>query len=195
MTSAWASFTDSVARALEAVAAQAATPPERVARHWEDASRLAWFGAAADHQAVHVSWSFGRLRGVPVVPGERHTVGVFHLARATFPAVDEQALRGALEALVPAGVDGPTRVFLQRVAAQLAVADGLLELERRRGVEVSLFARTDAANTPAPTSRWPEHARERVAGALEAMDAALRARCEVTWAHPEATLLGAARAR
>lgn len=195
MTSPWVSFTASVARALEAVAAQASTPPERVARHWEDVSRLAWFGAAADHQAVHVSWSFGRLRGVPVVPGERHTVGVFHVARATFPAVDEVALRGALEALVPAGVDGPTRVFLQRVAAQLAVADALLELEQRRSVEVSLFARPDAANTPAPTSRWPEHARDRVAAALEAMDAGLRARCEVTWAHAEATLLGAVRAR
>lgn len=193
MTGPWASFTTAVARALEAVAAQASSPPERVARHWEDPSRLTWFGAAADHQVVHVSWSFGRLRGVPEVPGERHTVGVFALTRGTFPAVDEQALRAALEALVPAAADGPTRVFLQRVAAQLAVADALLALERARPLEVSLFARPDAVHTPAPTSRWPEHARDRVTAALAEMDAGLRARCEATWAHEDPGLLSAVR--
>lgn len=193
MTGPWASYAASVARALEAVAAQASSPPERVARHWEDPSRLSWFGAAADHQVLHVSWSFGRLRGVPGVPGERHTVGVFAITRGTFPAVDEHALRAALEALVPATADGPTRVFLQRVAAQLAVADALLALERSRDLEVSLFARPDAVHTPAPTSRWPEHAKDRVAAALGGMDEALRARCEATWAHPDAALLAAVR--
>jgi hypothetical protein len=195
MTGPWASFSASVASALGAVAAQASTPAERVARHWEDASRLTWFGAAADHQVVHVSWSFGRLRGVPLATGERHTVGVFAVTRATFRAVDEQALRAALEALVPPSADGPTRVFLQRVAAQLAVADALLALERTRELEVALFARPDAVHTPAPTSRWPEHAKDRVAAALGEMDEALRARCEETWAHPDAALLAAARRR
>lgn len=193
MTGPWASFSAAVTRALDAVVAQASAPPERVARHWEDASRLTWFGAAADHQAVHVSWSFGRLKGLPEVPGERHTVGVFSITRTTFPAVDEQALRAALEALVPPGADGPTRVFLQRVAAQLAVADALLGLERARDLEVSLFARPDAVHTPAPTSRWPEHARDRVAAALSEMDEVLRARCEATWAHPDPALLAAVR--
>ncbi len=182
-----------VAAALDAVAQLAAAPSPRVAQHWEDATRLTWFGAAANHQALHASWSFGRLRGLPQGPGERHTVGVFHVRRATFPVIDEQVLRAALEALVPPGVDGPTRVFLQRVAAQLATADALQALARRWGVEVSLFARPDAVATPAPTPRRPEHARERVALALATMDPALQARCEATWAHPASALLEAAR--
>lgn len=181
-------------QALEVVADRAASPAERVARHWEDPSRLAWFAAAADHQALHATWSFGLLRGVPVVAGERHTVGVFMVTAAAFPGVEEASLRAALEGLVPRGVDGATRVFLQRVASQLAVADALLRLERERGLEAFCFARPDALHTAARTPRWPEHARERVAAALLQMDDGFRARCEATWAHPAPELLAAVRA-
>jgi hypothetical protein len=193
MTGTFAQVVAATWQALDAVASRAAEPQARVAKHWEDPSRLTWFGAAADHQALHASWSFGRLRDVPLVGGARHTVGVFMVTPSAFPEVDGVALRAALDGLVPAGVDGATKVFLQRVAAQLAAADGLLRLERERGVEVFLFARPDALHTAANTPRWPEHARDRVAGALLQMDDAFRARCEATWAHPATELLTAAR--
>lgn len=184
-------YQQAVATAVGHVVERALTPSPRVARHWEATTRLTWVGGAADHHQVHVSWSFGRLRDVPVLDGQRHSVGVFTLSRAAFPGVDELALRTTLEALVPAGTDGATRVFLQRVTAQLAVADVLVSLPERLGCEVSLFARPDALDTHASTPRWPEHARDRVAAALNAMDPLLVARLEALWRSPAEVFLAA----
>lgn len=185
----------SVALAVGAVVRRASQPSPRVARHWVSASQLTWFGACADHHLVQASWSFGALRDAPPPPpGQRATVGLFALTKGSFPELDEQALRAQAEALLPPGTDGATRVFLQRVAAQLAVADVLLTLPELIGCEVSLFARPDALDTPAATPRWPEHARERVAAALGRMDPAFAARCERTWAAEPPALLDAVRA-
>jgi hypothetical protein len=184
-----------VAEAIGAVVTRASNPSVRVARHWESTSRITWFGACADHHLVQASWSFGALRDGPKLePGQRSTVGVFNVTKVAFPDVDDAKLHALCEGLVPAGTDGATRVFLQRVASQLAVADVLLTLPELLGCEVSLFARPDALDQPASTSRWPEHARERVAAALAAMDPALAARCERTWAAETPVLLDAVRA-
>lgn len=183
-----------VAQALGVVVQKAAAPSPRVAQHWEFTSRLTWFGASANHHLIHASWSFGKLRGVPEVAGQRVSVGVFALTGIAFPGVDELALRTRCEAMIPQGTDGATRVFLMRVASQLAVADLLLTLPELVGCEVSLFARPDAADQPASTSRWPEHARDRVAAALASMDPAFAARCERTWSAEAPDLLDAVRA-
>ena len=183
-----------VGEAMGAVVARAVKPSVRVARHWESTSRLTWFGACADHHLIQCSWSFGTLRdGIPLAPGQRATVGTFALTRVTFPDVDELKLRALCDGLIPAGTDGATRVFLQRVASQLAVADLLLTLPELIGCEISLFARPDALDQSASTPRWPEHARERVATALAAMDPAFAARCERTWTAEPTTLLEAVR--
>jgi len=184
----WLAVQTQVRDALAAVIERAKTPPERVAQHWEDVSKLRWFGVSADHSVLHASWSFGRLRGVN--SSARETVGVFQVNRASFPGVDDAALRSALDAFVPAAIDGATRVYLMRVAAQLAAVDALLVLAPAD--EVSVFARPDAADMPALTPRWPEHARERVAAALESMDAKFVARFLAVTASPHATLLEAA---
>jgi hypothetical protein len=193
-----ASFKDyglAVAEMMGAVVVRATQPSARVARHWVSTSRLTWFGACADHHLIQASWSFGELRdGPPLLAPARATVGTFALTRITFPEVDELKLRALCEGMVPAGTDGATRVFLQRVASQLAVCDVLLTLPELVGCEVSLFARPDALDQPASTSRWPEHARERVAAALAAMDPSFAARCERTWTAEPPTLLDAVRA-
>ena len=184
----------SVAEAMSAVVARATRPSVRVARHWVSTDRITWFGACADHHLIQSSWSFGELKdGLPPAPGTRATVGTFALTRATFPDVDETQMRTLCDALVPAGTDGPTRVFLQRVASQLAVVDVLVTLPELLGCEVSLFARPDALHQSASTPRWPEHARDRVATALTAMDPAFSARCERTFAAEPPTLLEAVR--
>ena len=188
--SAWLVVQARVRDAIDAVITRAKAPPERVARHWEDVSRLRWFGVSADHSVLHASWSFGALRGVTTP--ERATVGVFQLTRANFTEVDDAAVRASFEALVPASVDGATRVFLMRVAAQVAASDTLLTLVPAD--EVSLFARPDAAAQPALTPRWPEHARERVADALTLMDPIFSARFHALTASPHATVLDAAAA-
>jgi hypothetical protein len=180
-----------VATALNVVAQRAAHPSARVAQHWQSTERITWFGACADHHLVQASWSYGSLRDAP---GQPATVGTFALTKSTFPVLDEQALRAHCESLIPPNTDGATRVFLQRVGNQLAVADWLLTLPETHGCQVTLFARPDALDTPASTPRWPEHARERVAAALAAMDPAFAARCERTWAAEAPTLLEAVRA-
>ncbi|MBL8915492.1 MAG: hypothetical protein JNM17_32610 [Archangium sp.] len=195
MAESFSEFLSAVSTAVGAVAARALKPVPRVSQHWESVEQLAWFGAAADHHLTHVSWSFGKLKSRGARDGKRDTVGVFSITRATFPEVDDEALRLQLEALVPSFTDGATRVFLQRVTAQIAAADALLELQRRLGCEVSLFARTDAVDTPAAPPRWPEHARERVTVALAAMDATLRDRCEQLFESTESELLEAIKAR
>ncbi len=183
----WLAAEKQVHDAMATVVGRAKAPPERVARHWEDVSKLRWFGVSADHSVLHASWSFGRLRDA--VSQERETVGVFQINRASFPGVDEVAVRASLDALVPPGVDGATRVYLMRVAAQIAASDALLSLAPAE--EVSVFARPDAAETPALTPRWPEHARARVAAALKLMDAAFTARFQAVTASPHATLVDA----
>jgi hypothetical protein len=194
MTGTFKDYGLAVAEALGAVVARATKPSARVARHWVSTSKLTWFGACADHHLIQASWSFGELRDGPALPpGERATVGTFALTRLTFPEVNELRLRELCDALVPAGTDGATRVFLQRVASQLAVADVLLTLPELIGCEASLFARPDALDQAASTPRWPEHARERVAAALAAMDPPFAARCERTWTAGPATLLEAVR--
>ena len=188
--SGWLTVQSRVRETIDAVVTRARAPTERVARHWEDVSRLRWFGVSADHSVLHASWSFGALRGV--TSPERATVGVFQLTRANFTAVDEAAVRASLEALVPMSVDGATRVFLMRVAAQVAASDALLALALAE--EVTVFARPDAADTPALTPRWPEHARERVAEALRLMDPTFSTRFHALTASSHATLLDAAAA-
>jgi hypothetical protein len=192
-----ASFKDyglAVAQMLGAVVSRAAQPSARVARHWKSTRCLTWFGACADHHLIQVSWSFGELLdGPPLLAPQRATVGTFALTRITFPEVDELKLRALCEGMVPVGTDGATRVFLQRVASQLAVCDVLLTLPELVGCEVSLFARPDALEQPASTARWPEHARDRVAAALAAMDPAFAKRCERTWTAEPRTLLDAVR--
>lgn len=184
-----------VAEAMGAVVVRASKPSVRVARHWLSTSQVTWFGACTDHHLIQASWSFGTLRdGPPLPPGQRATVGTFALTRVTFPDVNELELRELCDGLVPHGTDGATRVFLQRVASQLAVADVLLTLPELLGCEVSLFARPDALDQSASTPRWPEHARDRVAAALAAMDPAFAARCERTWTAEPPTLLDAVRA-
>ncbi|MFT3713368.1 MAG: hypothetical protein QM817_37405 [Archangium sp.] len=184
-----------VREALSAVAERALKPAPRVAQHWESTSRLAWFGAAADHHLIHVSWSFGLLKERGTSGSKRDTVGVFSITKSTFPEVDDAELRAQADALIPPGTDGATRVFLQRVMAQMAVGDALLTLQSRVGCDISLFARTDASDTAALTPRWPEHARDRVANALMGMEAPLRTRVEVLFDAGEDTLLEALRAR
>jgi hypothetical protein len=194
MPAAFKEYGLSVAEALSAVVVRATRPSARVARHWESTARITWFGACADHHLIQASWSFGALRDGPKLePGLRSTVGVFNVTRVTFPEVDDAKLHTLCEGLVPQGTDGATRVFLQRVASQLAVVDVLLTLPELLGCEVSLFARPDVLDQPASTSRWPEHARERVAAALAAMDPAFAARCERTWASQIPVLLDAVR--
>jgi hypothetical protein len=188
-------YATAVRDAMSAITERALKPSPRVAQHWESTARLVWFGAAADHHLVHVSWSFGRLRERSSGAGKLETVGVFSVTKATFPDVDDAALRALSDALIPPGTDGATRVFLQRVMAQLATADALLGLQSKLGCDVSLFQRTDALETAASTPRWPEHARERVANALMGMDALLRTRCEVLFDAGEDELLEALRAR
>lgn len=183
----WLAAQKRVRDALAMVVARAKSPPERVAQHWEDVSKLRWFGVSADHSVLHASWSFGRLRGV--TSPERATVGVFQINRASFPGVDEVAMRASLDALVPLPVDGATRVYLMRVAAQIAASDALLSLAPAE--QVSVFARPDAAETPALTPRWPEHAKDRVAAALELMDPAFVARFRTVTASRHAALLDA----
>jgi hypothetical protein len=184
-------YAHSVATALGVIIRRAATPSPRVAQHWVSTSRITWFGASADHHLIHASWSFGELKDSP---GLRATVGTFALTKSTFPEIDDVALRAQCDGLIPSGTDGATRVFLLRVAAQFAVADLLLTLPEILGCEVTLFARPDALDQPAQTSRWPEHARDRVATALAAMDPAFASRCERTWVAEPATLLEAVRA-
>jgi hypothetical protein len=191
MAGVYAAFQQAVAQSVGQVIERALEPTVRVAQHWESTSKLAWFGAAADHHQQHVSWSFGRLRDVPDVPGTRHHVGVFVLVKSTFPTLEDRELKRLVSELVPEGTDGATRVFLQRVASQLAVGDVLLTLPERLGCEVSLFARPDAVDTPASTSRWPARAKERVAAALAGMDPVLRARCEALWVSKSEVLLEA----
>lgn len=183
-----------VAQAVGTVVARASKPSVRVARHWESTSRITWFGGCADHHLIQTSWSFGDLREVlKLEPGRRSTVGVFALTKVIFPDVDEMHLRALCDGLVPHGTDGATRVFLQRVASQFALADVLLTLPERLGCEVSLFARPDALDQSASTPRWPEPARERVARALAAMDPVFSARCGRVWAAEQPTLLEAIR--
>jgi hypothetical protein len=183
-----------VAEAIGAVVKRASQPSPRVARHWVSTAKLTWFGACADHHLIQASWSFGALRDGPTLePGQRHTVGVFALTPSNFPDVNDAKLRALCEGLVPEGTDGATRVFLQRVAAQLATADVLLTLPELVGCEVSLFARADAVDQPASTSRWPEHARERVQAALSATDPAFASRSERTWGADAPVLLDAVR--
>lgn len=191
MNAAWPEFQQAHHRALDLVLDRARAPIPRVARHWVSTERLTWFGATAAHHLVHCSWSFGALKEVAEVPGVRQTVGVFAVSKLNFPGVDEDQLRLLLEQMVPAGTDGATKVFLHRVAMQLATADWLKALQARTGTEVFFFARTDAVELAAATPRWPEHARERVATALAAMHPDFRARCERTWNSPEADLLAA----
>ena len=184
-------YAHSVATALGVIIRRASTPSPRVAQHWVSTSRITWFGACADHHLIHASWSFGELKDAP---GQRATVGTFALTKSTFPEVDDASLRAQCDALIPPGTDGATRVFLLRVAAQFAVADLLLTLPEQVGCEVMFFARPDALDQPAQTSRWPEHARDRVAAALAAMDPTFASRCERTWAAEPSTLLEAVRA-
>jgi len=184
-----------VGEALGAVVARASRPSPRVAQHWVSTSQLTWFGACADHHVVQASWSFGQLRDVLLrEPGQRATVGTFALTQVAFPEVKEHQLRALCEGLVPQGTDGATRVFLMRVASQLAVADVLLTLPELLGCDVSLFLRPDALDKPALTPRSPAHAKDRVAAALAQMDPALAARCERLWTAEAPTLLDAVRA-
>lgn len=185
MSTSWETCQRVVSDALNVVLIRARTPPERVARHWEQSTQLTWFGASADHSLLHVSWSFGRLRG-NAVPG-LHTVGVFQVSKAIFGEVDENRLRHVLEALIPAGTDGATKVFLMRVSAQLAVGDWLLR--HAPAPASTVFLKPDGIDVPAPTPRWPEHARDRVTPALSKMDAALTKRIETVFASPHDTLL------
>lgn len=194
MVVAFKDYALAVAEAMSAVVTRASKPSVRVARHWESTSRVTWFGACADHHLIQASWSFGTLKdGLPLPPGKRATVGTFALTRGTFPEVNETQLRALCDGLVPQGTDGATRVFLQRVASQLAVCDVLLTLPELLGCEVSLFARPDALEQSASTPRWPEHARDRVAAALALMDPSFAGRCERTWAAELPTLLDAVR--
>ncbi len=183
----WPALLHEVHTALACVVARARRPPERVARHWEDASVLRWFGVGTDGLQLHASWSFGKLRGVTST--ERPTVGVFAITRANFAEVSDERLAAALDALVSSRADGPTRLFLRRVALQLALSEALLSL--RPADEIFFFARPDALETPAATPRWPEHARDRVALALAEADAGFTARLEAVLLSPHATLLDA----
>ncbi len=185
----WLALGREVRDALTLVVQRARTPPERVARHWEDASRLVWFGVCADHARLHVSWSFGRLRGA--TSPARATVGVFQVSQATFAGVDEARLREALAAVVPPEADGATRVFLMRAAAQLAAGEALLHLAP--AASLSLFVRPDAPGVDALPPRWPAHAAARVALALSRSDARFVAALEAALQSTEPTLLGALR--
>lgn len=164
----WPQYRDAVKDAVLKVARRARQPQERVARHFVSTGRVVWFGASADHHDLHVSWSYGALKEKPHEP--RALVGVFRVTRGAFPEVDDVALRSQLEALVPEGTDGATRVWLQRVAAQLAVVEALAEVQRELGAEVLHFARPDAPTTAALPFRWPTHALDRVEAALQKMD-------------------------
>jgi hypothetical protein len=194
-------FRDRLFGACQRALAQALPPRPTVARHWEDASRLTWLGLLQEQGRFQLSWSFGRLKG-PAGPPP-HTAGVFHLVDAVFPGVEANRLTAALLALTPRDADGPTRAFLVRVVAQLALAEVAVALERSpgalgmptaEGFEVALPVRPDALGTPAPTPRVPQHARDRVEGALASLEPGLRSLVQRLVAAPEATLLAAVRA-
>lgn len=185
------------------LALRAALPPKpQVARHWETPDALHWLALLPATDGFHLAYSLGRLRDVPVRDGERHTSGLFRLSAAVFPGVDEAALRRAVADAVPADADGPTRAFLLRVVAQLAVADAAVELERAPeslplppapGFTCHVPVRADALFEAAATPRLPGHAEARVRDALSRMDAPLATRVLALFDAPEATLLEAAR--
>jgi hypothetical protein len=178
--------------------AQALPPRPAVARHWEDASRLRWLGLCQEQGRFQLSWSFGQLK--PPAGPPPHTAGVFHLVDAVFPGVDAPGLARALLALAPASADGPTRAFLTRVVAQLALAEvavtllvtpGTLPMPPADELEVALPVRADALATPSPTPRMPLHARARVEAAMEDLEPGLRAAVRRLLEAPEAELLAA----
>lgn len=182
--------------------AQAVPPKPQVARHWESAGSLTWLGLVPEQAAFHLAFSFGQLKGTPLVPGEPHTAGVFRLAGSVFKGVDHERLARELHALVPASADGATRAFLQRVVAQVSCAEVALTLEQApsllpmavsTGFTVAVPARPDALGEAAATPRMPPHAVERVSSALREMDEVLRARILQLFDAPETTLSAAVR--
>lgn len=185
------------------VALSAALPPKpQVARHWETPDALHWLALLSATDGFHVAYSLGRLRDVPLVPGERHTSGLFRLSGTVFRGVDEGALRSAVAAQVPDAFDGPTRAFLLRVVGQLATAQVAVALECEPAAlplpaaeefHCHLPARSDALFEAAATPRLPGPAEERVRAALDGMEPALATRVHAVFAAPDATLLDAVR--
>lgn len=185
------------------VALGAALPPRpQVARHWATPGELHWLALLTAGDAFHLAYSLGRLVDAPVVEGERHTSGFFRLTGAVFRGVDEAALLQAVAAQVPASADGPTRAFLGRVVAQLAVAQAALTLEGARdalplpaaaGFGCHLSARADALFEAAATPRMPGHAEDRVRAALDAMEPGLAAQVLAVFDASEPSLLDAVR--
>ncbi|MEW6432850.1 MAG: hypothetical protein AB1730_15200 [Myxococcota bacterium] len=185
------------------VALGAALPPKpQVARHWATPDELHWLALTTAGDGFHLAYSLGRLVDAPLVDGERHTSGFFRLTGAVFRGVDEAALLQAVAAQVPASADGPTRAFLGRVVAQLAVAQAALALEAALdalplaaapGFACHLSARADARFEAAPTPRLPGHAADRVRAALDATEPGLAARVLAVFDASEPSLLDAVR--
>lgn len=184
----YAAFASAVLAAYRTALARALPPPARVARHWEDASRLTWLGLLQEQARFQVAWSFGRLSGAP--PEPLQTAGVFHLVGAAFPGVDEAALARGAMGLVPTTVDGPTRAFLVRVVCQLALEDaahalrapGALPMPTAPGFEVVLPVRADALTTPASQPVVPAHAADRVWAAVALLGLDLGSRVQAAFA-------------
>jgi hypothetical protein len=191
-----------VLAAYRAALAAALPPKPQVARHWETPDRLEWLALLPAIDGFHLAYSLGRLRGAPVVEGERHTSGLFRLTGAVFKGVDEAALLRSVSALVPERADGATRAFLVRVVAQVTAAEVALALEAEApalpmpaaaGFACHVAARADALFQPAATPRLPGHAQDRVRAALAEMDSSLSARVQALFDSPDAALVDAVR--
>lgn len=202
MTDRFSALTAALLEAYRRALTQALPPPPIVARHWVSAERLTWLALLQEQSAFHFAWSFGQLKGTPLVLGQRQFAGVFRLAANVTTGVDHVGLARALGDLIPEGADGASRAFLQRVTAQLATAEVAVTLERERerlpmpttpdfGVSVPL--RADVLDLPALTPRLPRHAADRVEAAIAQLEPELQRRVRAIFAAPERALIDAVR--
>ena len=176
---------------------QALPPRPQVARHWESAAELTFLALLPDQAAFHLAFSFGQLKGCPP-SATPQTAGLFRLTASIFPGVDAEQLTQTLTALVPEAVDGATRAFLLRVAAQLAAAEVAAALDRdrttipqatSRDFVVTVPRRADLLHEPAAPPRMPTHAEGRVRDALAVLSAPLSTRLVQAFEAPEPSLL------
>jgi hypothetical protein len=198
----FAALRGEVLGAYRSALAAALPPKPQVARHWETPGVLGWLALLSTAEGFHLSYSLGRLRDVPLVPGQRHTSGLFRLSAAVFPRVDEGALWAAVVGQIPATADRAARDFLLPVVAALAVGEAALALEAApgrlplpvdAGFHCHLPLRADALFQAAPTPRLPEAKAERVQEALAVMEPDLVARLQSLFDAPEPSLLEALR--
>lgn len=98
--------------AYRTAVAVALPPKPQVARNWETPGAHHWLALLSTTDGFHFAcYSLGRLRGVALGAGERHTSGLVRLSGAVFPGVDEAALLHGMHPQVPEGADVAIRAF------------------------------------------------------------------------------------